>query len=58
MKNKQLVIRKLDQLRNAINVQDSSISMLRPPIELKEQLERMREKIEEIEVLINTENEF
>lgn len=58
MKNKQLVIRKLDQLRNVINVQDSSISMLRPPIELKEQLERMREKIEEIEVLINTENEF
>lgn len=58
MKNKQLVIKKLDQLRNAINVQDSSISMLRPPIELKEQLERMREKIEEIEVLINTENQF
>lgn len=58
MKNKQLVIKKLDQLRNAINVQDSSVSMLRPPTELKEQLERMREKIEEIEVLINTENEF
>jgi hypothetical protein len=57
MRYKQLVIRKLTELRNQIAVQDSQISMLRPPIELKDQLEKMISKIQEIEVLLNTEHE-
>lgn len=57
MRYKQLVIRKLQEIRNLISVQDSSISQLRPPSELKEQLEKMISKIQEIEVLLNTEHD-
>lgn len=57
MRYKQLVIRKLQEIRNQIAVQDSSISQLRPPSELKEQLEKMISKIQEIEVLLNTEHD-
>jgi hypothetical protein len=44
-------------LVNMIMYQNSQISQLRPPQELKDTLERMQEKINEIQHLINTEHE-
>lgn len=57
MRYKQLVIKKLNEMINMIMYQNSQISQLRPPQELKETLDRMQEKIKEIEHLINTEHE-
>lgn len=57
MRYKQLVTKKLSELVNMIMYQSSQISQLRPPQELKETLERMQEKINEIQHLINTEHE-
>lgn len=57
MRYKQLVTKKLGELVNMIMYQSSQISQLRPPQELKETLERMQEKINEIQHLINTEHE-
>lgn len=56
MRYKELVSRKLEQLQNALNVQSSLISQLRPPQELKENLDKIKEKIQEIQVLVNTEH--
>jgi hypothetical protein len=57
MRYKQLIQRKIGELKNQINSQSASISQLRPPEELKFQLQKMLDKIQEIEVLINTEDE-
>ena len=57
MRYKQLITKKLGELINMIMYQSSQISQLRPPQELKETLERMQEKIREIEHLINTEHD-
>jgi hypothetical protein len=57
MRYKNLVIKKLTEMINMIMYQNSQISQLRPPQELKETLERMQEKLREIEHLINAENE-
>jgi hypothetical protein len=57
MRYKQLVTKKLGELINMIMYQNSQISQLRPPQELKETLDRMQEKINEIQHLINTEHE-
>lgn len=57
MRYKQLVTKKLDELNNLIKGQESMISQLRPPQELKAHLERMQFKIQEIQTLVNTENE-
>lgn len=57
MKHKQLISRKLEQLQNLLNVQSSMLSQLRPAEELKEHIDRIKEKIQEIEVLINAEQE-
>jgi hypothetical protein len=57
MRYKELVTKKLSELVNMIMYQNSQISQLRPPQELKETLERMQEKINEIQHLINTEHE-
>ena len=57
MRYKQLITKKLGELVNMIMYQSSQISQLRPPQELKETLERMQEKIREIEHLINTEHD-
>ena len=40
-----------------IMYQNSQISQLRPPQELKETLEKMQDKINEVQHLINTEHE-
>ena len=57
MRYKELVTKKLSELVNMIMYQSSQISQLRPPQELKDTLERMQEKINEIQHLINTEHE-
>ena len=53
----ELITKKLGELVNMIMYQSSQISQLRPPQELKDTLERMQEKINEIQHLINTEHE-
>lgn len=57
MRSKQLVLRKLFELNNFINGQRALISTARSKEEILFQLERVEEKIKEIEVLINRENE-
>lgn len=57
MRYKQLITKKLGELINMIMYQNSQISQLRSPQELKETLEKMQEKINEIQHLINTEHE-
>jgi len=57
MRYKELVTKKLSELVNMIMYQNSQISQLRPPQELKETLDKMQEKINEIQHLINTEHE-
>ena len=57
MRYKELVTKKLSELVNMIMYQNSQISQLRPPQELKQTLEKMQEKINEIQHLINTEHE-
>ena len=56
MRYKQLITKKLGELINMIMYQSSQISQLRPPQELKETLERMQEKINEVQHLIDTEH--
>jgi len=57
MKHKELIIRKFNELNNILSVQDSSISRLEHPDVLKQQIERMRIKMNEIEVLLNNEDQ-
>lgn len=57
MRYKTLVLKKLEELRYMISGQSSNISQSRPQEELQQQLERMVNKIHEINVLLNTENE-
>jgi hypothetical protein len=57
MRYKELITKKLGELVNMIMYQSSQISQLRPPQELKETLEKMQDKINEIQHLINTEHE-
>ena len=57
MRYKQLITKKLGELINMIMYQSSQISQLRPPQELKETLEKMQDKINEVQHLINTEHD-
>jgi hypothetical protein len=57
MKHKELILRKFTELTNIISSQDSAISRLEHPDVLKQQLERMRIKMNEIEILINNEEQ-
>ncbi len=57
MRYKELITKKLSELVNMIMYQNSQISQLRPPQELKDTLERMQDKINEIQHLINTEHD-
>jgi len=57
MRYKQLVIKKLDEVNNIIMGHDSLISRLRPPVELKENLTKLRDKLTEIQIMVNIENE-
>lgn len=57
MKNKDLITSKLTQLTNMLSNQESSISRLEHPDVLKNQIQLIRNKIEEIQILINTEDQ-
>lgn len=56
MKHKELITQKITQLTNLLSNQESSISRLDSPETLKNQLQVLRGKIEEIQILINVEN--
>jgi hypothetical protein len=58
MKYKQLILRKIFELNNLINSQRALVSTSRPQEEIHAQLDRVKSKLEEIEVLINSESEF
>jgi hypothetical protein len=58
MKYKQLILRKIFELNNLINSQRALVSTYRPQDEINSHLDKIKYKIEEIEVLINSENEF
>lgn len=57
MRQKELILRKIFELRNFLNGQRALISTARSKEELLQQLERVEEKVQEIEVLINRENQ-
>jgi hypothetical protein len=57
MRYKELITKKLGELVNMIMYQSSQISQLRPPQELKETLEKMQDKINEVQHLIDTEHD-
>lgn len=57
MKYKQLILRKIFELNNLINGQKALISTARSREEAQAQLERVESKLQEIEVLINSESE-
>ena len=57
MKYKQLILRKLFEINNFLNGQEALLSTGRSIDKLRAQLERIRAKLQEIEVLINSESE-
>lgn len=57
MRQKDLVLRKLQELKNYVSGEKALISTGRSREELLQQLERVDAKIEEIEVLVNRENQ-
>lgn len=57
MRQKELVSKKIQELRNFVNAERALISTSRSREELLQQLERIEAKIQEIEVLINRENQ-
>jgi hypothetical protein len=58
MKYKQLILRKIFELNNLINSQRALVSTARSQDEINFHLDKVKSKIDEIEVLINSENEF
>jgi hypothetical protein len=57
MKYKQLIQKKIFELNNFINGQDALLSTGRSIDEVRAHLERIRAKLQEIEVLINSETQ-
>ena len=57
MKYKQLILRKIFELNNLINSQRALVSTARSQEEIHAQLDRVKSKLEEIEILINSESE-
>ena len=57
MKYKQLILRKIFELNNLINSQRALVSTARSQDEIHAQLDRVKSKLEEIEVLIHSESE-
>lgn len=57
MKHKSLVTSKLDQINNALTALDSYISTGKSPRELKESIEKVKERLADIQTLINNESE-
>jgi hypothetical protein len=57
MKYKQLIQKKIFELNNFLNGQDALLSTGRSIDELRAHIERMKSKLQEIEVLVNSESE-
>lgn len=57
MRQKQLVLKKLFEVSNLLNSKRALISTNRSREEVFQQFERVEQKLKEIEVLINRENE-
>jgi hypothetical protein len=57
MKYKQLIVRKIGELKNYLVGQKSLISTNRSREEIFAQIEKIEDKIREIEVLINSEQD-
>ena len=57
MKHKSLISSKLDQINNTLTALDSFISSNRPARELKECIEKAKEKLADIQTLISNESE-
>lgn len=57
MRNKQLILRKFFEITNFINVQKAMLSDNRPRDEFAAQIEKIENKLKDIEILINTEQE-
>lgn len=57
MKYKQLIQKKIFELNNFLNGQDALLSTGRSIDEIRAHIERMKPKLQEIEVLINSETE-
>ena len=57
MKYKQLILRKMFELNNFLNGHQALLSTSRSVEELHLHIEKMKAKIQDIEVLINSENE-
>jgi hypothetical protein len=57
MKYKQIILKKIFELNNLVNAQRALVSTARSREEIFAQLERVQAKIQEIEVLINSEHE-
>jgi hypothetical protein len=57
MKHKHLITTKLDQINNNLTSLDSLLSSGRSPRELKEYIEKMKEKLADVQTLINNESE-
>lgn len=57
MKYKQLILKKIFELNNFLNAQDALVSTGRTKEELHAHLQKVKDKLHEIEVLINSENE-
>lgn len=57
MRNKQLILRKLFEVNNFLNGQEALLSTNRSVEEIKAQIEKIKAKLHEIEVLVNGEQE-
>jgi len=57
MRQRELVLKKLQELKNLLNGNRALISTARPREEVFQQMERIEFKIQEIEVLVNRENQ-
>ena len=57
MKYKQLILRKMFELNNFLNAQEALLSTGRSLEEVRIQIQKIRDKMHEIEVLLNGEQE-
>lgn len=57
MRNKELVSKKIEQVSNALTSLGSTLHRGVPIEDLKNQIERIQERLQEMQTLINTESE-
>lgn len=57
MRYKQIILKKIFELNNLLNVQRAMLSDNRPREEFLKQIEKQVQKVQEIEVLLNTEQD-